>query len=64
MLFMVWASLALLIWLVAALMLIGRRTRRIGRCLFLAVAGTFPGVLACQVAAAPIVISSTPVDLP
>jgi hypothetical protein len=57
MLFLFWASLAALIWLVAAVLLLRRHTRRIGRCLFLAMAGTFPGVLLYQLAAAPVVIA-------
>ena len=56
-LFMIWASFAVLVWAVAALLLIPRRTRRAGRCLFLAMAGAFPGVIIFQIVAAPIVVA-------
>lgn len=52
----VWVCVALLVWLVSALLLIPSATRRVGRSLASAMACTFPAVLAAQLLAAPVAV--------
>jgi hypothetical protein len=52
---LLWAAFACVVWTMAGVMLITPRTRRFAKPLCLAMAGTFPFVLAYQLLAAPIV---------
>jgi len=54
--FMGWTLVAVLIWIVAAILSVRRRTRRVGRCLLWAMAATYPGVVVCQIMAAPVIV--------
>ncbi len=56
--FMAWTLVAALIWTVAAILSLRRRTRRVARQLFWATAGTYPGVFACQIVAAPVIAAA------
>jgi hypothetical protein len=54
---MLWLALAFLVWLLAAVALVLRKTRPYAWPLALAMAGTFPGVFLFQIIAAPVVIA-------
>lgn len=56
MFFVSYVGLASMVWLIAALLALPRRTRSLGKKIAAGMAGSFPGVFLFQIVAAPVVL--------